>query len=89
VPPGTGFHVIERAVFLKARKRHSPVTGLDDYELYSVVRRRRSRDVSDFGILRFTVQRRLWRLLPRLLRPAWARPLMPRGVTCGGCGPVR
>ncbi len=61
-------------VFLKARKLDAPATGLDEYELYSVVRRRRSRDVTDFDILRFTVQRRLWRLLPRSLRPAWARP---------------
>ena len=58
-------------VFLLARKEFVPDDyRIDDYELYSIVRSRRCRDISDLDIVRFSIRRRLLRMIPRSIRPA-------------------
>lgn len=58
-------------VFLLARKECVPLAGaIDDYELYSIVRACRCRDITNLDIVRFSIRRRLLRMLPRSIRPA-------------------
>jgi SAM-dependent methyltransferase len=58
-------------VFLLARKEFVPaIDGIDDYELYSIVRSRRCREITNLDIIRFSIRRRLLRTLPRSIRPA-------------------